>query len=610
MVKIMIGSFIKKSGLIILIFLISQKILADTHYVSPSGGNSYPYTSWANAANNIQDAVDASVSNDLVLVADGVYDSGGALTPAYGLSNRVMVNKPIEVRSVNGPESTIILGKGPVGSSSVRCAYLTNDAILTGFTLKNGFADSLGGGVCLDHGCIVSNCVITQCERRGVVLYWDGLLIDSVVSSNSYGGVYIGRDGRIEGCVIKDNYDITNRYGTGGGIYISMNGIVERCIISGNRLTGDRSEGGGVYFGQEPTYTDSAIVRFSRIVGNSAEREGGGVRATGNEYTWTRIDNCVICSNYVGDSGGGVSFWYGGRVNDCSVFANSAGWGGGFYFFASSVNPVQRGEARNCTIVNNSAWMHGGGVDNNGPSVVYNSIIYFNEAPGGTNYDSYTTFQSCCSDPQPVGTDNITGDPLFQDIYSADFHLLEMSPCINAGSNALTNGPGKFDIDGLQRILGGTVNMGCYEQNRDPDIPPPAINTQLAFSGLDIGLFSYPVTNIVIDGTKTANKFTVTLNEFGGWVTNDVKQILSGSVWTNILTLPIGSSNTFYFRQADSGLATVSTGFVSQTVVIIPEPTTFLILNFGFWILFPSCRRARVPTLLRPRSMIFHRVEG
>jgi len=565
-------------ALVILVFFASQKIFADIHYVSPSGGNSYPYTSWASAANNIQDAVNVAGSNDLVLVDDGVYNSGGALTPAYGLSNRVMINKPIEVRSVNGPKFTTILGKGPVGSSSVRCAYLTNDAFLTGFTLKNGFADSLGGGVCLDHGSIVSNCVVTGCERRGVVLYWNGLLVDSVVSSNSYGGVYISRNGRVEGCTISDNY-FSYQYGKGGGIYISMNGIVERCLISGNRLTGSHSEGGGVYFGQEPTFTGWAVVRFSTIVGNSAEREGGGVRITGNEYTSALVDNCVICSNYVGDSGGAVSFWYGGQVNDCSVYANSATWGGGgFYFFANSLNPVQRGEARNCTIVNNSAGQHGGGVGNSGPSVIYNSIIYFNDAPGGTNYNPGTIFQSCCSEPQPAGTDNIGGYPLFQDIYSADYHLLKLSPCINAGNNSLTNGLGEFDLDGLPRILGSTVNMGCYEQNRDPDIPPPALNSPQNFIESEMKLFSFPTTNIYIEGTKTSDKFAVAQNAFGGWVTNDVEQTLSGSAWTNLIVVPIGSSNTFSYRQGDVNQTFVSTGFVSRTIVIIPEP-------MGIWII-------------------------
>ncbi len=574
--------------MLFLTLLVCRQSPAATRYVSPAGGNTAPYTDWASAAHTIQDAVDVAVSNDLVLVGDGVYDAGGALS-RFGYSNRVMVSKSIALHSVNGPATTIILGKGPVGIGSVRCVYVTNGGFITGFTLKNGYADSLGGGAFLDNGGVLSNCVITGGERYGAVLYWNGLLTDCIVISNNYGGVYISRDGRLEGCTISDNVS-TNRYGKGGGVYISMDGVVDRCLISGNRLTGDRSEGGGVYFGQEPSQL--AVVRFSTIVGNSAGLEGGGVRITGNEYDWAMLDNCTICSNTAGDAGGGVSFWYGGRVNDCRVFANNAGWGGGgFYFHADGLHPIQRGEARNCTIAGNSAGMHGGGTGTDGPSVVYNSIVCFNTAPGSSNYDSYTTFSYCCSDPLPVGTGNIRGDPLFQDVHSADYHLLKMSPCINTGNNAATNG--LLDLDGLPRIRGGTVNMGCYEQNRDPGIPPPALNTLLALSGNVTKVVDLPTTGIYIMGTKSANAWVVVPNEFSGWITNRIVQTLSGLEWAHMVYVPIVSSNTLFYRQSGADFSAVSTGFVSRTIVLVPE-TGSVFWAFGLgWPVLRHYRKKR-----------------
>jgi hypothetical protein len=95
--------------------LAAAQASATTHYVDiNSPGPTPPYTSWSTAATNIQDAVDAALAGDVVLVTNGVYQSGEKVTVLGDFNdystNRVIVNGSIRVESVNGPDATVILG--------------------------------------------------------------------------------------------------------------------------------------------------------------------------------------------------------------------------------------------------------------------------------------------------------------------------------------------------------------------------------------------------------------------------------------------------------------------------------------------------------------------
>jgi len=137
---------------------------------------------------------------------------------------------------------------------------------------------------------------------------------------------------------------------------------------------------------------------------------------------------------------------------------NTAPFGGGVYSF--------RGDLYNCTIAGNIATDSGGGIFCSNDATVVNSIIYDNQA-GVTNDNwhvdgSNTFFSYSCTTPGglPGGNGCITNNPEFV-TPGSDYHLHELSPCRNSGSNMVWM-IGATDLDGNPRITGGTVDKKNY----------------------------------------------------------------------------------------------------------------------------------------------------
>jgi predicted outer membrane repeat protein len=190
-----------------------------------------PFSYWATAATNIQDAVDTASSGDQVLVTNGTYQTGGRVLPGSTLTNRLVITNSITVQSVNGPLVTAISGyqiPGDItGESAVRCVYMTDGAILTGFTITNGSTlrggndveaggDTSGAGILCPPGdpSTVSNCIFVSnfAGDFGGGIY-GGTLYNCLIFSNtatlgagSYGGGTFG--GNYYNCTITATWSI------------------------------------------------------------------------------------------------------------------------------------------------------------------------------------------------------------------------------------------------------------------------------------------------------------------------------------------------------------------------------------------------------------------
>jgi hypothetical protein len=414
-------------------------VIQAIHFVAQNSPHpAKPYSSWDTAAQSIQDAVDAaSVTGALVLVSNGVYQTGGRAV--YAASNRVAITKPLRVQSLNGPDVTAIMGyqlPGRIlGSNAIRCVYLTNGALLVGFTLTNGatyspgapdpFTRTSGGGAwCESTIAILSNCVLAGNAAVHGGGSYSGALNNCTLTTNTAssegGGAFLG--------VLNDCTLSFNGASVGGGAF---GGLLNNCNLLGNQVP---YTGGGA---------NRAVLNNCLLSGNSAT----GMDSYGGGAYFASINNCTLIANSAARYGGGA---YDSQLNNCILTGNSVGWAGGGVAY-SLLN--------NCTLSGNSSEQYGGGADT---SRLNNCIVFYNTAiNGGDNYNANSTLNYCCTTPAPTnGVGSITNEPLFID-QLADLRLHPESPCINAGKNAYV--PGSLDLDGKPRIVGATVDIGAHE---------------------------------------------------------------------------------------------------------------------------------------------------
>lgn len=425
------------------------------HYVDIESTNPVsPFLSWQTAATNIQAAVDVATNGETVLVADGVYSNGTRLTPDTEegdlLPNRLLVTNAVLVQSANGPEAALIVGEGSVQAGAVRCAYLSDGAILSGFTLTNGStlgtagsANTMSGGGAYAPGATMTNCIVTGCQAisEGGGIH-GGMVIDTLICGNRD----YNRGGGVAKAVLRHCRVAGNvTYGSWGGGGGALDCVLESCVVVANSAS-HRGYGGGVAGG---------AIRSCVISGNSAVWAGGISAEKGSANV---VSNCLIEGNYAASGAGGVggctvfnsriagntSGFKGGGAYDCSlmncaIWGNEGGIGGGAYV----------GGLTNCTVVNNSATQGGGTYG----SDCENTILYANFGYAGSNHFG-GSFQYSRSTPRPTGPGNTDDDPLLASLT----HLAQDSPCIGAGTPVSVQGQ---DIDG--ELWATPPSMGCDE---------------------------------------------------------------------------------------------------------------------------------------------------
>lgn len=366
---------------------------ADSHYVSTNSPfPTPPYTNWETAATSIQDAIDTSETGDTVWVTNGTYCA-------------ITVDKAIALKSMNGPETTIIRGSTTNGEAT-GCATLSDGSLLDGFTLRDGHSTAYdhgdhydgGGAYCTSTNVILTNCIITA------------------NFGDMAGGVY---KGTLYNCMISEN-TATYYAGAGG----TSRSILYYCVLAGN----DGISGGGAQGGE---------LHFCEIRDNSSYYWGGG--------TYGSVAyNCIYRGNFVSKLGGGAGY---GSLYNCLITENTSADGGGGTYCV---------DLYNCTVINNTASNSLGGMYS---GTACNTIIYYNHQSG--DHEAWgDDLQNCCTPSSwDVSGAYFTNAPGFVSLNNP--HLLAGSPCVNAGTNG-DRLADAMDLDGMPRT-NGPVDIGAYE---------------------------------------------------------------------------------------------------------------------------------------------------
>jgi len=379
-----------------------------------------PYTSWATAATNIQNAVDVAAPDELVLVSNGVYQTGGRVVGSTLLTNRVVIDKPITVQSVNGPAVTSINGAWHSatvtnGNRAVRCVWMTNGATLAGFTLTNGATRSggldspwlRGGGLWAQSASVVvSNCIFTSNSA-----FQDG--------GGTYGGTLIN-------CRLFRN---RAQFGGGAGFYENP-GSLYNCIITSNSA----NYGGGT--------SDEGTLYNCTLTGNSAVDGGGGSFGS-------TLNNCIV---YFNTSSSGGANYQGGAITYSCTTPMPAGAGNitnnPLFVNIATTNLRLQATSPCINAGANQPWMIGATDFDGNPRIVGSMVDMGAYEAAFLAGDFTANVQSGTNSLAVIFTANVSGTNLVDVVYYWDFQNDAVTDVQGTNRSVVTNvyAPGTYSV--------------------------------------------------------------------------------------------------------------------------------------------------------------------
>ena len=337
----------------------------------------------------IQQGINVSAEGDTILVQPGTYYEN----INYNGHNIVVGSLFLTTQDSSYIEQTII-----DGSQNGRVITFENDenstAVLTGFTIRNGYAsgatypDNRGGGISIDSASPnLNNLIVTnnQAINAGGISFWD-----------------------------------------------NANATLDRVTVTNNF---SYNNSGGIHFSNSYSTLTNTIIK-----NNFASSKSGGIGFTSCSPT---LINTLIVDNTAMDKGGAI-------------------------YLSSGACPV----LENVTICNNNSSWSAIHCDTNSCPNLFNCILW-NNSPSEVLLDYGGSISITYSDVRNGwgGVGNINSNPLFVNPYIGNYHLQEISPCIDAGDPTSPLDPDgtiadmgayyfhQINVDFLGNPLSGTVPL-------------------------------------------------------------------------------------------------------------------------------------------------------
>ena len=405
---------------------ITANIVEKRAYVDVNATGNNDGTSWINAYTNLASALNNNPEHE-IWVAQGTY------TPS---TNRfikfIMTSNQKLYGGFNGTE-TSLSQRDIANNQTILSGDINGD--------DNGVLNFASG-----TNSLYDDNTFVLIEVRG-----DNLLIDGVLVNGAFGdeGSALTISNEVQNLTVRNTTFTDNRARINGVIYAEANisgstedhdFIFENCIFDRNL-----AKIGAVIYIENPfldnnfevnTKFINTVFSRNRIADLTSSNKGSNTllwfRASNSTNQNVEIINSTFTENsFIGTSGNSTGIIAAtndtGSVVSIKVY-NSIFWN----------NNLNNG--------NNQVAVNGfGGLTVSNDITINNSLDFLN----------FTTANST--------QNNITADPLFNNVSNDNFRLTTGSPAIDSGDNSFLLASQTEDLDGNQRVFNTTVDMGAYE---------------------------------------------------------------------------------------------------------------------------------------------------